>query len=85
MSFNKKDLNEKFISFLDQIKDEPPKSVAHLNDRVLVIDGLNTFIRAFAVNPSYYSSSTASSVSVTSSIPNSFESYLRIQASQILS
>jgi len=52
MSFNKKDLNEKFISFLDQIKDEPPKSVAHLNDRVLVIDGLNTFIRAFAVNPS---------------------------------
>ena len=51
MSFNKKDLNEKFISFLDQIKDEPPKSVAHLNDRVLVIDGLNTFIRAFAVNP----------------------------------
>jgi len=52
MSFNKKDLNEKFISFLDQVKDEPQKSVTHLNDRVLVIDGLNTFIRAFAVNPS---------------------------------
>jgi len=51
MSFNKKDLNEKFISFLDQVKDEPHKSVTHLNDRVLVIDGLNTFIRAFAVNP----------------------------------
>ena len=52
MSFNKKDLNEKFISFLDQVKDEDPKTVTHLNDRVLVIDGLNTFIRAFAVNPS---------------------------------
>jgi len=51
MKYNKKDLNEKFISFLDQVKDEPYKSVTHLNDRVLVIDGLNTFIRAFSVNP----------------------------------
>jgi len=51
MSFNKKDLNDKFISFLDQVKDEDHKAVNHLNDRVLVIDGLNTFIRAFAVNP----------------------------------
>jgi DNA polymerase-1 len=51
MSFNKKDLNEKFISFLDQVKDEPHKSVTHLNDRVLVVDGLNTFIRSFSVNP----------------------------------
>jgi len=51
MKYSKKDLNEKFISFLDQIKDEPPKSVTHLNDRVLVIDGLNTFIRSFSVNP----------------------------------
>ena len=48
---NKEKLNEKFISFLDQVKDEPHKSVTHLNDRVLVIDGLNTFIRSFAVNP----------------------------------
>jgi len=51
MNFNKKDLNDKFISFLDQVKDEEHKSVTHLNDRVLVIDGLNTFIRSFAVNP----------------------------------
>ena len=51
MSYSKKDLNEKFISFLDQVKDEKHKSVTHLNDRVLVIDGLNTFIRSFAVNP----------------------------------
>ena len=48
---SKKDLNDKFISFLDQVKDEEHKAVTHLNDRVLVIDGLNTFIRAFAVNP----------------------------------
>ena len=51
MSFSKKDLNDKFISFLDQVKDEEHKSVTHLNDRVLIIDGLNTFIRSFAVNP----------------------------------
>ncbi len=51
MKYSKKDLNDKFISFLDQVKDEPHKSVTHLNDRVLVIDGLNTFIRSFSVNP----------------------------------
>ena len=49
---SKVDLNEKFISFLEQTKDQEHKSVTHLNDRVLIIDGLNTFIRAFAVNPS---------------------------------
>ena len=49
---SKKDLNEKFISFLDKTKDQEHKSVTHLNDRVLIVDGLNTFIRSFAVNPS---------------------------------
>jgi len=49
---SKTDLNEKFISFLEQTKDQEHKSVTHLNDRVLIVDGLNTFIRAFAVNPS---------------------------------
>ena len=48
---SKTDLNKKFISFLDQIKDNEQKSVTHLNDRVLIVDGLNTFIRSFAVNP----------------------------------
>ena len=48
---SKTDLNEKYISFLNQVKDEEHKSVTHLNDRVLIVDGLNTFIRAFAVNP----------------------------------
>ena len=49
---SKKDLNEKFISFLEQTKNDTHKSVTHLNDRVLIVDGLNTFIRSFAVNPS---------------------------------
>ena len=49
---SKKDLNEKFISFLEQTKDDKHKSVTHLNDRVLIVDGLNTFIRSFSVNPS---------------------------------
>ena len=48
---SKKDLNEKYISFLDQTKDDTHKAVNHLNDRVLIVDGLNTFIRSFAVNP----------------------------------
>ena len=49
---SKTDLNEKFISFLEQTKDDKHKWVTHLNDRVLIVDGLNTFIRSFAVNPS---------------------------------
>ena len=49
---SKKDLNQKYISFLEQTKDDTRKAVNHLNDRVLIVDGLNTFIRSFAVNPS---------------------------------
>ena len=49
---SKTDLNKKFISFLEQTKNQEHKSVTHLNDRVLIVDGLNTFIRSFAVNPS---------------------------------
>ena len=48
---NKTELNKKFISFLDQVKDEEHKSVTRLNDRVLIVDRLNTFIRSFSVNP----------------------------------
>jgi len=48
---SKKELNEKYLSFLDQTKDDTHKAVNHLNDRVLIVDGLNTFIRSFAVNP----------------------------------
>ena len=48
---SKTDLNKKFISFLEQTKNQEHKSITHLNDRVLIVDGLNTFIRSFAVNP----------------------------------
>ena len=46
-----KGLNEKFISFLDQIDDSQKNDKLNLNDKVLIIDGLNTFIRSFSVNP----------------------------------
>ena len=45
------DLNKKFISFIDQIDDEHKNDKLNLNDKVLIIDGLNTFIRSFSVNP----------------------------------
>ena len=48
---SKVDLNEKFISFLEQTKGQEHKSITRLNDRVLIVDGLNTFIRSFSVNP----------------------------------
>ena len=48
---SKEGLNTKYLSFLDQTKDDTHKAVNHLNDRVLIVDGLNTFIRSFAVNP----------------------------------
>ena len=47
---SKVDLNEKFISFLEQTKGQERKSVTHLNDRVLIVDGLNTFILSFSVD-----------------------------------
>ena len=47
---NSKIDKERYLSFLDQIGDTPKKTM-NLNDRVLIIDGLNTFIRAHAVNP----------------------------------
>ena len=49
---SKTDLNKTYLSFLDKTKDDTHKAVNHLNDRVLIVDGLNTFIRSFAVNPS---------------------------------
>ena len=48
---SKKDVNEKFISFLDNIDESEKKGKLNLNDKVLIIDGLNTFIRSFSVNP----------------------------------
>ena len=43
-------MNKKYADMLASLsKQELPKSA---NDRILIIDGLNTFIRSFAVNPS---------------------------------
>ena len=42
--------NERYLSILENIK-KPEDENINLNDRVLIIDGLNTFIRCFVVNP----------------------------------
>ena len=39
-----------YSEILSNLKDDGKK--AGLNDRVLLIDGLNTFIRSFVMNPS---------------------------------
>ena len=43
--------NERYLRILNQVKGES-KLEKNLNDEVLIIDGLNTFIRCFSVNPS---------------------------------
>ena len=43
-------MKEKYFSILENLK-EGEASVASPNDKVLIIDGLNTFIRSFAVSP----------------------------------
>ena len=44
------DLKDKYDEFIEEQSQTPVKS-QHFNSKVLVIDGLNTFIRAFSVNP----------------------------------
>ena len=43
-------LKEKFYDFKDEIDVNP--ETKNLNDHVLLVDGFNTFIRSFSVNPS---------------------------------
>tara|TARA_B100000287_G_scaffold253674_1_gene238357 strand:- start:173 stop:1216 length:1044 start_codon:yes stop_codon:yes gene_type:complete len=43
-------MNDKYKKMLDSLKED--STPRHVNDRILLIDGLNTFIRSFAVNPS---------------------------------
>ena len=43
-------LNKRFYDYEDDIETNP--ITRKLNDHVLVVDGFNTFIRAFSVNPS---------------------------------
>ena len=40
-----------YISILNQIKKDGKGDSINVNDKVLIIDGLNTFIRAHSVNP----------------------------------
>ena len=49
MKFNDK-VKEQYNSFLENVQEKP--KTLRLNDKVLIVDGLNTFIRAFSVNPS---------------------------------
>ena len=41
-------VKEQYNSFLKNVPDKP--KTPRLNDKVLVVDGLNTFIRAFMTN-----------------------------------
>ena len=43
-------MNKRYLSLLDEIKSNPSKPMK-LNDHVLVIDGLNNFIRCFSAIP----------------------------------
>lgn len=49
MNFDKRDLSNAYDQYIDE--NEPVAKERTLNDKVLVVDGLNTFIRAFSVNP----------------------------------
>ena len=43
-------LSKRFNEYKEEISTEPARR--KLNDHALLIDGLNTFIRAFSINPS---------------------------------
>ena len=47
---NKNLLSKRFNEYKEEISTEPTRR--KLNDHALLIDGLNTFIRAFSINPS---------------------------------
>ena len=49
-STDKNLLNKRFYEFKDEIDVNP--ETKNLNDHVLLVDGFNTFIRSFSVNPS---------------------------------
>jgi DNA polymerase-1 len=43
-------VKNRYNTFLENVSEKP--KTTRLNDKVLVVDGLNTFIRSFSVNPS---------------------------------
>ena len=48
--YDRKLLNRRFVDLEEELSQIP--EIRHPNDHVLLIDGLNTFIRSFSVNPS---------------------------------
>ena len=42
----------RYFGYLKEIKESQHTEIETENDKILIIDGLNTFIRCFAVNPS---------------------------------
>lgn len=41
----------KYLALLNELRTRGPQDDQHLNSRVLIVDGLNTFIRAYAASP----------------------------------
>jgi 5'-3' exonuclease len=41
----------RYLALLTELKNRPTEDDQHLNSRVLIIDGLNTFIRSYAASP----------------------------------
>lgn len=41
----------RYLTLLNELKTRGPEDSQHLNSRVLIIDGLNTFIRAYSASP----------------------------------
>lgn len=41
----------KYLALLNELRTRGPESSQHLNSRVLIVDGLNTFIRSYAASP----------------------------------
>ena len=44
-------MKKEYFSILETLKENKSNNQNHPNDRILLIDGLNTFIRSFVVNP----------------------------------
>lgn len=42
--------NNRLLSLLSKLKEDGPTLHTHFNSRVLIVDGMNTFLRAFAVD-----------------------------------
>jgi len=41
----------KYLALLNELRTKGPENNQHLNSRVLIVDSLNTFIRAYSASP----------------------------------